>query len=247
MREDREEKDDVWIFKRWSKEMTTKEMRIQMKKAISTMLIVALLWSCAHIPKGYYVCKRLEPVELVKGMGSTIDCETCKEYNLFENRADFKKARFYSLSRGGLEIEIEAKNDTYLSTIRDEKIVQIMRDYFGRFEEIQKNRSAFETKWGIVGYDDLGFPITLHELRKIQGGDPGCGCGAGCGILCIIPAFLAGGFLAIGGGDVTAGWGAVIVVIGVGGVLGYAIASQSLGKNAINVVKEARKPRNMSK
>ena len=48
--------------------------------------------------------------------------------------------------------------------------VMILLDYIARYEEIKVSRKAFERRWKIVGYDELGFAITVDEINRVKRG-----------------------------------------------------------------------------
>lgn len=226
-----------------------------MKRVFCGFLVAVLFWSCVHIPKDYQEYSRGEAVELSDAFGNTLDGAACRKFNLLQEYSDLETVRFYEIHGGGLEIEIETGNGNFIAAIRDEKMADILRDYFERYDDIQRKKKLFETKWNIVAYDDLGFPITMHELRKIHGGDPGCGISMGCGLLIAIPAILVGGIIAMIGNSISSndgegkslGAGITIALIGVGSVLGYAIGARIQGNKAIDLINETRKPREVNK
>jgi hypothetical protein len=63
-----------------------------------------------------------------------------------------------------------------------------MRDYLDRYEEIKDSTSAFEEKWEIVDYDDMGQPITRDEVNRVKRYGYRIGCGVGGCLLGLIPS-----------------------------------------------------------
>lgn len=178
-------------------------------------------------------------------VGVSIDLAERNEYEIFMNIPNFELATFYSIKEGGFLIEIQTKNDTLISVVKDKTIVIILRDYIERYEEIQVDRKSFEEKWSIIYYDEQGMPITENEILSKKGSFCALGCaltgGAATGL-------LAGLSTALAYMDRTDNPPVVIpMFVGVilGGVIGYSRGSRfdELRINRGRAIEQIRKSR----
>ncbi|MCK4252335.1 hypothetical protein KAX97_12875 [candidate division WOR-3 bacterium] len=216
-----------------------------MKKRISLVVLLALLVNCAYTPRHYLDYQKARPIVISVQVGETIDHEEREKFDLFHGIEDFKSAMFYGIPDGGYEVEIITEHSKLIAVNRDTNAIPIMRDYIGRYEEIKDSTSAFEEKWEIVNYDDMGHPITQDEVNQAQ---QYYGCCISVSLLGIL-GFVSGGFVGfllspsmdieyfhytilgafIGG----------LVTGGIGVLVGRTIDRN----NALKAIREARKPR----
>jgi hypothetical protein len=223
-----------------------------MKKTLAFIVLVALLINCTHTIPHYFDYERKRPIVISKRVGETIEPEEREKFDLFHGIDEFKAAVFYSISGGGYEVEIITEDLEFVAINRDFQAVVIVRDYINGHDEILKSRRAFEKKWKIAAYDDLGFPITHDEVNRIRRRETPYVVSAGCGLL-----GCAGGYglslilaLVITGMDeseigtaaaILYGGAALSSVVGV--ITGIFMGNRISKSNAINAIKDARKTR----
>jgi len=217
-----------------------------MKKRISVVVVMALLFNCAYTPRHYLSYEKTRPIVISALVGETIDPEEREKFDLFHGIEGFKSAMFYEIPDGGYEIEIITEQTKLVAVNRDTKAIPIMRDYLNRYEEIKDSTSAFEEKWQIVDYDDMGQPITRDEVHQAQ---QNYGCCISVSLFGIL-GFVSGGFVgAISSPSLDIGDFAYYTITGafiggfVSGVIGLLIGSIIDRNNALKAIKEARKPR----
>lgn len=219
-----------------------------MKKTAAFIVGIALLSNCAYNLHHYRDYQKTAPITISEKVGKTIDVGEREKFDLFHGIEDFKAATFYGIEGGGYEVEIVTASEQLIVVNRDPQAVEILQDYIERYEEIKDSREAFEEKWQVVDYDDSGLPITHVELNKVKQ-NTGCFAGGiGCGFVGIIPAGIMA-FLAGGGGptqdvqDETTAYIVFIVVMAAHIATGVRIGSNADRNNALNAIKEARKPK----
>jgi hypothetical protein len=122
-------------------------------------------------------------IELSGKVGESIDATELLDYDIFPSIEGFNESMFFKIPGRGYEIQIAAEDGRYIAVNRYPDGVEILKDYFVQYDPTHKDLSGFEGKWGVIGYDALGFPITQHEVS--QGGRSGCSCiaTAGCGVV----------------------------------------------------------------
>lgn len=164
-----------------------------MKKRISVVVVMALLFNCAYTPRHYLSYGETRPIVISPQVGETIDVEEREKFDLFHGIEDFKSAMFYGIPDGGYEVEIITEHSKLVAVNRDTNAIPIMRDYIDRNEEIKDSTAAFEEKWEIVDYDDIGQPITRDEVNRVKryyNYRIGC-CVGGC-LLGLVPSAILG-------------------------------------------------------
>jgi len=224
-----------------------------MKKTLVFIVVIALLSNCAYNLRHYRDYQKTRPIVISQQVGETIDAEEREQFDLFHGIEDFKSAMFYVIPDGGYEVEIITEHSKLVAVNRDTNAIPIMRDYLDRYEEIKDSTSAFEEKWEIVDYDDMGQPITRNEVNRVKSHDYRIGCGVvGC-LLGLIPsAFL--GFLVAGAEMNISPWGgelehpevgviAFIAGLTVSTVLGALLGNKFESSKALKAIKMGRQPR----
>lgn len=223
-----------------------------MKKTIAFIVLVALLVNCTYMLPHYLAYTRGRPIVISERVSETIDVEEREQFSLFYEINDFESATFYSVSGGGYEVEIIAKDLVLVAINRDIQAVAILRDYIDRYDEILKSRKAFERRWRITAYDDLGFPITHDEVNLVRRRETAYFFSAGCGLLGCAGGGWLGGILAlmITGMDedeivtsiyITYGGAALSGIVGL--MSGKFMGDRISKSKAIKVIKNARKVR----
>ena len=167
----------------------------EVKKKISVVVVMALLFNCASTPRHYFSSEKTRPITISARVGEVIDLEEREKFDLFHGIEDFKAATYYEIRDGGYEVEIITEHSKLRAVNRDINGIQIIRDYIDRYEEIKDSASAFEEKWQIVEYDDLGQPITQDELNRVKGHGWIMGGCLGC-LLGFFPALVLGAAVA---------------------------------------------------
>ena len=220
-----------------------------MKKKISLVVLLALLLNCAYTPRHYLDYQKARPIVISVQVGETIDHEDREKFDLFHGIEDFKSAMFYGIPDGGYEVEIITEHSKLVAVNRDTKAIPIMRDYLDRYEEIKDATSAFEEKWQIVDYDDMGQPITRDEVNQAQQNYGCCISGTLFGILGFVSGGVVGFILnpnpssGLDIEDVTYPITGAFIGGLVGGGIGVLIGRMNDRNNALTAIKEARKPR----
>lgn len=154
-----------------------------MNRVVASVLLLSVLLKCTPSLAHYRTYSRGSIIELSDKVGDSIDAMERAEFGLFPSVEGYKEALFFNIPDGGYEIQIIAEDGRYVAVNRDPDGVEILKDYFVQYDPTYKDLSSFEKKWGVVGYDVLGFPITHQEVR--QGGRSGCSyvTTAGCGVV----------------------------------------------------------------
>jgi hypothetical protein len=217
--------------------------------AISIQLV--LLANCAPTfsTLKYHEYEREHEITFSRSVGKSIDAEQRAHFGLFVNVEGFESASFYSIDGGGYEVVIKTTEGTFVAVNRDSIAVRVLRDYINTYDTDVSWVKAFEKKWAVVAYDDLGFPITSHEVNSEKNRSLRCIFGAGCGLLSVTPAIFLGmlmGGLTPTGGDLDKP--EVAVFIAVSGIAASVAAGAAIGNKisshrALKAIKEARKPR----
>jgi hypothetical protein len=191
-----------------------------------------------------------------------IDADKRAELNLFPGFDGFQEAKVTVSSGGGYEVEIVTETRRYVSVNNDPDAAAILLDYTENYDEIEYDRATFKTRWGVVDYDTLGFPITNSQVNRTIGigGSSICGCGGG--LAAGLAAGIGLGAIAIsqareageGGADMGVGigilFGGLAIAAIVGGVVALStgcltahVARAEDLKRAVEVIKEERMPR----
>jgi hypothetical protein len=219
-----------------------------MNRVVSVVVLVAVLVNCTYTPKHYAGYERGNAITISSRVGDVIDSQEREHFDLFLGMEGFETAKFYAIRGGGYEVEIVTTGGTFLAVNRDSLAISILRDYINRYEEVIEAREDFETGWQIVGYDDLGQPITRYERDEF---------GRFVTVACCLGAGLAGGLACFGLGFVmtyslepgTSSWPTIIaafIAIGVAllsGKIGLRYGSKLNEGLALKRIREARKPR----
>jgi hypothetical protein len=227
-----------------------------MKRVTAVMMVMALLSNCvvrvqeqnrppAEI--GY-------PVVPVKQVGevTVIDAEKGEQLGFFPGIEGFEEARFIATSSGGYELEVVTESNRFASINNDSFAVAILYDYIDNYDEFKESREAFEKKWKIVDYDELGFPITSYEVGSVKNRSLPWIFGGGCLLLGALPiAFLTmlGGGASPSGGEFNLAAGSMVIAGGVAAsiALGAVIGNGISNRRALNKIKESRKLRPLEK
>lgn len=220
-----------------------------MKKKISLVVLLVLLLNCAYTPRHYLSYEKTRPIVISALVGETIDPEEREKFDLFHGIEGFKSAMFYEIPDGGYEIEIITEQTKLVAVNRDTKAIPIMRDYIGRNEKIKDSTSAFEKKWEIVDYDDMGQPITRDEVNRVKSHGYRIGCGVGGCLLGLIPLAILGIVVAIAGQDpLQPEHPERVFIVSIAGLTVSAVLGALLGNKfdrsrALEVIKKGRQPR----
>jgi hypothetical protein len=226
-----------------------------MKKAVVFIVVIALLSNCAYNLHHYRDYKKTRPIVISPQVGETIDLEEREKFDLFHGIEDFKSAMFYGIPDGGYEVEIITEHSKLIAVNRDTKAIPIMRNYIDRYEEIKDSTSAFEEKWEIVDYDDMGQPITRDEVNRVKGHGYRIGCCVGGCLLGLIPSAFLG--LLVAGFEMNMmmyPWGGELehpetgLFVFIAGLTVSAVLSALLGNkfdrsSALKAIKMGRQPR----
>ncbi len=214
-----------------------------MRTYITLILLMTLFLNCLSHP--YYAYEQPAVISDVPVL--TINTEERAEFNLFTGIDDFKEAEFYSVEDGGYVVEIITEDRLYLARNRDSLAIVLLEDYLNRYEEIKGNKVAFEKKWQIVDYDDLGFAITEHELNRFANFGRACLTGsmisgaAGGLILITVLRFLTAGK----GADaptIVASLVSLTVGLSLSVIIGGMMGVHSERKSVLKTIKQTRKP-----
>lgn len=216
-----------------------------MKRIVVFVVLLALL-DCTYTAHQYLYYERMRPLVISDRVGETIEPKEREQFGLFHGIDDFESAVFYSIMGGGYEVEIITQDSKLIAINRDFRAVTIVRDYIDRYDEIQESRKAFEKKWRIVDYDDLGFPITHDEVSPLRRRYTPYLFGVGCCLIGYYPSLALGGAIGWGteqeeGVDVAIGvWAAGLIASAATGLLVGFIIDRS---KPLKAIKDARKPR----
>jgi hypothetical protein len=220
-----------------------------MKRRISVVVVMALLFNCAYMPRHYLSYEKTRPIVISALVGETIDPEEREKFDLFHGIEDFKSAMFYGIKGGGYEVEIVTDRGKYVAVNRDLKAIQILKDYFYRYDETSYNQKAFENRWKIIDYDTLGFAISQQEVDSHTRMTCCVGFSGGCGLVSLgLSLFMAWGYGLnhMNDSDQSA-VNRICLIIVIGGTLaGVVTGALSGGKmdrdRAIDAIREARMP-----
>lgn len=224
-----------------------------MKRIVAGVILLAFTLNCTsrlrHVP--YDKPERLYPIVISERVGDVIDAEEREQFGLFPGIEEFKEAQFYAITGGGYEVQIATETEILVSANHDRDAVVILREYIDEHEEIERNRTTWETRWGVIDYDALGVPITENEVNFAKGqvGSRACATGilscvsiAGVGaVLGIVMAATMGDasneesyypIYAVGAG--------VLIGLITGAILYFRTLSNV---TVLEAIKEARQPR----
>ncbi|KPK20717.1 MAG: hypothetical protein AMJ70_08175 [Dehalococcoidia bacterium SG8_51_3] len=232
-----------------------------MKRVVAVVVMVSLLVNCAYSSKRYDEYRVKGPIVISERVGEVLDAEEKEHFGLFPKIYVYpvsypvEAATFFELEGGGYEVRIATGYDTVVAVNRDLNAIRILRDYVDYHEEIIDSRGVFEKRWSIVGYDDLGQPITKREIERVRNHRSTVACAAGGGGLALgvgslwaFATFIGGGFgtseeLVEGTGD------AGIIMLCTAGVAilatgaGFFVGRGFDNTRARDAVEESRKPR----
>jgi hypothetical protein len=219
-------------------------------RVVAVIVLVFFVLNCAPVLPQYesQVYDREKPIVISERVGETINAAEVEQFGLFPALEEFTAATFYAAEDGGYDVVILTESETLLAVNRDPNAVVILRDYIDNYDKYAKSQESFEKKWNIVAYDDLGFPITAHEVSQVRNWPLACVFGAGFGLLGIVPfgwlAMLVGGYQPNGLGEFDNPVAALITIIAgtvVSIALGVVIGNKISNKEALKAIKEARK------
>lgn len=224
-----------------------------MKRLVALVVLVAFLPNCvrrpqekSHAPqeKEYQIAPSKQAGEVI-----VIDAEQREELGLFPEIEGFEEARFTVAGNGGYKVEVVTAGDTLSGINNDTVAVAMLCDYLANYDHYRVSRKRFEKKWRIVAYDNLGFPITSYEVRKVRGGALPWLFGGGCLLLGAFPIALLtmviGGGSPSGEGDMNWTIGSIVIVSGAIGsiVAGSAIGKMISNRGAVERIRESRELR----
>jgi hypothetical protein len=229
-----------------------------MKRVFAVVVLVVLLFNCAPT-LSYYKYESAEKMDAIlvsERVGETIDTEEAKQFGLFTEIAEFKKAELYWLEDGGYVFEISTDGEKFVAINRDPKAVMILRDYISEYEDIGADRTSLESKWGVLDYDTLGVPITVDEVAtaRKQISRYACTWGAvGCFTTSLLGIGLGVAFVfELAEENQDEAWIAAIaapfyiaavLVVGLFAGAGVYLGSTRTVEGVVKMIKEARKPR----
>jgi len=122
-------------------------------------------------------------ITISKRVGEEIDPLERNGFGLFPDVKGFVNAQFYGIWKGGYEIRLVTEPEELILVNMDSLGREILLDYFERYEEINQAKDQYERKWQIIGYDDMGLPITKYEVNRVKQQIGYLGCGCGCALL----------------------------------------------------------------
>jgi len=147
-----------------------------MRRSVTCIVLIVFFY-CQCAPRRYAGYRRIDvPIVISDVVGEIFDAEERSKYDLFRGVNDFEQARFYAIEEGGLCAEIQTVHYKMISVNRDPQMHMILKEYIEEYEWIKKAREQFETRWQIVDYDVLGFPITHGEVSRFTAVFRNCGC-----------------------------------------------------------------------
>lgn len=222
-----------------------------MKRAVAVVVLVSFLSSCVVRTQQANGSPQDESPSVVfskqAGDSIVIDAEKREQFGFFPGIEGFEEARFTVTSSGGYDLEVVTQGGRFSGTNKDTVAAAVLCDYIGNCEEYSESPEAFEKKWSIVAYDELGFPITTYEVASNKNHSLPWACGGGCLLLGALPtAFLT---MVMGGGtpsgDVHMNWttGSIGIILGIavsiaaGGVIGNRISNS----RAVKKIRESRR------
>ena len=173
-----------------------------MKRVVASAVLSVWLLNCTltFSTHEYHQYERGREITVSERVGEVVDAEERTQYGLFKGIEGFESATFYGITGGGYEILITSINGTFLAVNRDSQAVEILRDYIDNYETSLIWRTAFDKKWEIVDYDDIGFPITKSEVRLYSNPAASCACGAGSAAAIIGTSLFFGALSIMSGG-----------------------------------------------
>ncbi|UCD05302.1 MAG: hypothetical protein JSV98_09330 [candidate division WOR-3 bacterium] len=224
-----------------------------MKRIVAVVLLVVIVLNCAPaLPKvDHSLIEREQPIVVSERVGDVIDAKERDQFGLFPAVEGFQEARFYRFREGGYALEITTAEEKLLSVNSWSSAVLLMKDYIDNYERFESHPDSFAIKWNISSYDYLGVPITKYEVDRIEsiGRSVSCGCVAGLlaglGVAAIGVAAVQDYEGDMGGGIGIMMAGAALAVI-VAGIVGCGIGfgmHRKEKKDAVETIKEMRKPR----
>jgi hypothetical protein len=214
-----------------------------MRRSVICIVLIALLY-CQCSPRYYSGYNRINvPITISDVVGEVIDTEERERYDLFKGIEDFEQAQFYPIAEGGLCAEIQTTNSTLVAVQREPQMRFILKDYIENYESARSLKRAFETKWKIIDYDALGFPITESELASTRSNSccfVGAGFGSGAlGVAALIAWARISDFESDLGPYVFAGMIGILAGLISGGLVGRKVDKD----RAMDAIHESRTPR----
>ena len=228
-----------------------------MKKiVVYTVLSLFVFNQCGrHFYNGY---NATGPVMISNRVGESIEPEEREYYDLFSGLEYFQRAEFQGIEGGGYEVYIETEKENLKVTNIGSDATILLSDYIDNYEEIIEDKREFEDKWNIADYDELGLPITEKEIELFQTGNSwksyGCGILTGAGIIAL-SSFIAL-FIALedifNPSPASEREANIVFICGmclgiVSGILTGTSLKVRSQEQAIELIKEARKPRVVEK
>ena len=222
-----------------------------MKNIISVIMLGCILHCTIGIRHHYQGVRNEQtgPLVINERVGQVIEPEERQQYDLFLGVDDFESATFYDIIDEGYEVEIVTKDKRLVAVNEDPEAIEILNDYINQYEEIENSREGFEAKWHIIAYDDLGFPITEHEVNRIRcswvdgvfGTLVFATIGGIAGFFVSLPFVLSSG----GEGELEIPKAFIVSFISaiLAGTIGGRLSSKASKRNALNLIKKGRRPR----
>ena len=222
-----------------------------MRRMVAIVVLVSFLSSCVVRTQQVTGSPQDErpSVAFSKQAGDSIvvDAEKSEQFGFFPGIDGFEEARFTVTSSGGYDLEVVTQGGRFSGTNKDTVAAAVLCDYIANYEEYNGSPEAFEKKWSIIAYDELGFPITAYEVASIKNRSLPLACGGGCFLLGALPtAFLTmaiGGGSPSGEGDMNWTVGSIVILLGVVGSIaaGSVIGNRISDSRAVKKIKESRR------
>jgi len=222
-----------------------------MKRVVAIVVLVSFLPSCVvrtQQVNGSPQDKRSSVVfSKQAGDSIVIDAEKREQFDFFPGIEGFEEARFTVTGNGGYDLDVMTQDGRFSGTNDDTIAAAVLCDYIANYEEYNESPGAFEEKWSIVAYDELGFPITTYEVASIKNRSLPWACGGGCLLLGALPtAFLTmaiGGGSPSGEGDMSWTAGSIVILLGVVGSIigGSMIGNRISNSRAVKKIQESRR------
>lgn len=229
-----------------------------MRRIVSLITVVSLLVNCTHFMKP----KREEvvtgPIVISTRIGDVLDTQEREYYGLFPKiyvhpaTYPFESAEFFRLEGGGYEVRIATGYNVIIAQNRGSYAIDILRNYIDNYEDIAERREAFEKRWNVVAYDDLGQPITKGDVDDAKSLASAMSCalpaglllGVGLGVLVMagVIAFFTNLTSPSSDSDGFAVPGAVTLLLGGGCIVGC-IGGLAQMSAPLDRVKKAREPK----
>lgn len=142
-----------------------------MKQFVSVVIVCSFVLNCTYARRRDVRYTAKNPVAVSERVGDVIDSDEREYFDLFLETIYIRPLTYQYTSAtispsydGGYVVHISATNGTLCVVNNDPRGLDILAEYIDNYEEIEESREKFEEKWDIVDYDDMGLPITKHEM-----------------------------------------------------------------------------------